>query len=268
MPPITILLSVYNGLPYLEYAIDSILNQSFTDFEFLIIDDCSTDGSKKLLEEKAKQDKRIRIINNEERMGLGANLAKGVELAKGKWIARMDADDISLPHRLATQYDFALKNPDIDIIGSWATDIDERGEFLSIRKMPLEHDKIEKYIWSCPIIHPTVFFKKEAILKAGSYGNEKRRQDYALWFRCVKAGLKFANIGEPLLKYRFADEYFRKNNTPALLSQVKIGWSGCRLVGANATAYIGVAVPLIRSLFPKPMQRTLAKIQKKFDPRN
>ena len=260
-------MSVYNGLPYLKESIESILNQSFKDFEFLIIEDCSSDTSLELLEEYAKKDDRIKLIKNSQNEGLGINLQKGVELAKGEYIARMDDDDISLTHRLQTQYDFAQANPDIDIIGSFATDINESGNEIGTRKMPTSHEEIIKYIWTCPIIHPTSFMKKESLLKAGSYGDEKRRQDYALWFRCAKNGLKFANIPEPLLKYRFADEYFKKNNFPALITQVKIGWKGCLQVKASPIAYIGVAVPLIRSLFPKFIQRWLAKLQKHFDPR-
>jgi glycosyltransferase involved in cell wall biosynthesis len=267
MPKITILMSVYNGLPFLEDSIQSILNQSFKDFEFLIIDDCSSDTSLEVLETYIKKDERIRLIKNNKNQGLGYNLKKGVELAKGDYIARMDDDDISLPHRLQTQYDFATKNPDIDIIGSYATDIDENGNEKGLRKMPISNDDIIKYIWTCPIIHPTAFIKKEALIKAGSYGNEKRRQDYALWFRCAKAGLKFANIPEPLLKYRFEDSYYKKNNMRALLTQVKIGWKGCLQVKASPVAYIGVAVPLIRSIFPKFIQKWLSKVQKIFDPR-
>lgn len=267
MPQITVLMSVYNGLPYLQESINSILNQSFKDFEFIIIEDCSSDTSLEVLKSYAKKDRRIRLIKNTENKGLGANLKKGVELAKGDYIARMDDDDISLPHRLQTQLDFAQANPEIDIIGSFATDINEKGDDIGLRKMPTSHEDIIKYIWTCPIIHPTALIKKESLLKAGSYGDEKRRQDYALWFRCAKHSLKFANIPEPLLKYRFADEYFKKNNFPALITQAKIGWKGCIQVKASPVAYIGVAVPLIRSLFPKFIQRWLAKLQKHFDPR-
>ncbi|MCE3232759.1 MAG: exopolysaccharide biosynthesis [Rickettsiaceae bacterium] len=260
-------MSVYNGLPYLEKAVNSILNQTFTDFEFLIIDDCSTDGSLEILEKFAAQDNRIFLHKNQTRQGLGANLRNGVNLAKGEWIARMDADDIALPHRLQTQIDFALANPEIDIIGSFATDISEHDEPIGQRKMPTEHSQITKYIWTCPIIHPTVFMRKSSLVKAGSYGNEKRRQDYALWFRCAKAGLHFANIPENLLQYRFADEYFRKNNFKALITQVKIGWKGCYLVGASPMSYIGVAVPLIKGILPRAANKIVTKILKKVDPR-
>lgn len=268
MPQVTVLMSVHNGLPDLKEAVDSILTQTFGDFEFLIFDDASNDGSHQMLADYAAQDSRIRLVTNEGCIGLGASLARGVTMAQGTWIARADADDICLPHRLQTQYDFVQAHPDVDIVSSWALEINEHGDVTGERRVPLEHDNIARYIWTCPIIHPAVFFKKEAILKAGSYGTERRRQDYALWFRALKAGLRFANIGEPLIKYRFADSYFNRNSTKALLQQVWIGWKGCWLVKASPVAYIGVTVPLVRSVLPDRIQRYVAALQKRFDPRN
>lgn len=264
-PEITVLMSVHNGLPYLAAAVESILSQTFTDFEFLIIDDASTDGSATLLE--SYNDSRIRIIKNKECKGLGFNLRVGVEEACGTWVARMDADDIALPERLQVQRDYAHAHPDVDIIGSWATDINAAGEPLGLRRMPLNHEEIVRYIWTCPIIHPTAFFNKAAVQRAGSYGTERRRQDYALWFRCASAGLRFANIPQVLLQYRFADEYFRKNNVLALFDQATIGWKGCKMVKASPVAYVGVGVPLLRGLFPKSLQRHVSALQKRFDPR-
>lgn len=264
---ITVLMSVYNGLPYLNDALDSIINQSFKNFEFLIIDDCSNDGSLEILKEYAAKYSQINLVVNKNRAGLGANLKKGVDMAQGQWIARMDADDIAMADRLSTQLDFAKNNPEIDIIGSYATDINEDGEELGLRKMPLNDEQIKKYIWTCPIIHPTAFLRKGALLRAGSYGTEKRRQDYALWFRCAASGLNFANIPQVLLKYRFADEYFRKNNFSALIDQIKIGWRGCILVKAPIIAYIGVTVPLLKALLPASISRFISNILKKFDPR-
>lgn len=267
-PQISILMSVYNGLPYLGEAIESILTQTYINFEFIIIDDCSSDGSLELIEEYASKDRRIRLIKNEQRVGLGVNLKYGAEIAKGQWIARMDADDISMPQRIARQLEYVTINPKIDILGSYAIDIDEYGKEISERRCPISHDNITKYIWACPIIHPTVFMKKSSLLRVGSYGTEKRRQDYALWFRCVAAGLQFANLPEPLLKYRFTDDYFRRNNLPALFTQVRIGWKGCKQVQAQPIAYIGVIVPLVKGILPKRLGMAISSLLKKFDPRN
>jgi glycosyltransferase involved in cell wall biosynthesis len=267
-PQISVLMSVYNGLPYLAEAIESILIQSYRDFEFIIIDDCSSDGSLELIEEYARKDPRIRFIRNQQRLGLGTNLKHGVQIAKGEWIARMDADDISMPQRLAQQMGYVSANPKIDIVGSYAIDIDERGNKIGERRCPATHQYIIKYIWTCPIIHPTAFIRKSGLISAGSYGTEKRRQDYALWFRCAAAGLQFANLPEPLLKYRFTGDYFARNNLRGLLTQIKIGWKGCLQVKASPIAYIGVAIPLIKGLLPKRFGMAISGVLKKFDPRN
>lgn len=267
-PTISVLMSVYNGLPYLADAVDSILAQTFSDFEFIIIDDLSIDGSLAILEKYAVTDQRIKLVKNPQRLGLGNNLRSGVQIAVGKWIARMDADDVSLPERLAKQLEYITKHPNTDVLGAFAIDIDENGNSIGERRVPTSHEDIRKYIWTCPIIHPTAFMKRTSILAAGSYGSERRRQDYALWFRCAAAGLKFANLPEPLLKYRFTGDYFNRNNLPALVDQVKIGWKGCWLIKASLIAYIGVTVPLIKGILPKSFGMVVSGVLKKFDPRN
>jgi len=264
---ITVLMSVYNGMPHLAEAVDSIVKQSLADFEFLIIDDQSDDGSREYIREIARKDKRIRLEVNAKRQGLGKNLKKGVELASGKWIARMDADDIAMADRLEKQHNFVQKYPQTDILGSYAIDIDEQGNEIGLRTMPCSHDDIVKYIWTCPIIHPTAFIKKDALLAIGNYGDEPRRQDYALWFRAAKSGLNFANLPEVLLKYRYADEYFKKNNLKALVGQAKIGWQGCKSLDLTPVAYIGVCVPLIKGIMPRPCARFVSGMISRFDPR-
>jgi len=267
-PQVSVLMSVYNGFPYLSEAISSILQQTYSDFEFIIIDDCSVDGSLQLIEKYAASDARIKLIKNQSRLGLGASLRHGVEIAVGQWIARMDSDDISLPERIEKQMEYVVAHPQIDILGSYAIDIDEHGNENGQRRVPISHVQIAKYIWTCPIIHPTAFMRKSSLIKSGSYGTEKRRQDYALWFRCAASGLQFANLPQALLKYRFTGDYFRRNNLKALLIQVKIGWIGCFQVKAAPVAYIGVVVPLIKGILPRGFGMFISKILKKFDPRN
>lgn len=265
-PQITVLMSVYNNKDTLVEAIISILNQTFKDFEFLIIDDHSTDNSLSILEKYAALDERIKIMKNIKNKGLGYNLNQGLKRARGKWIARMDADDIAMPDRFEKQMDFINEN-DVDIVGSWATEINEQGKEIGLRKCPVSDREIKKYIWTCPIIHPSVMFKRDKIVDIGSYGDERRRQDYELWFRAAKAGLKFANIPEPLIKYRYADDYFEKNNFGNLVAQAKIGLKGCLMVNAKPIAYIGVLVPVLRGMLPKKMQRFVNNMLKKVDPR-
>ncbi|MCP8319033.1 MAG: glycosyltransferase, partial [Candidatus Methylarchaceae archaeon HK01B] len=139
-PKITILMSVYNGEKYLREAIDSILNQTFKDFEFLIINDGSTDRTVEIL--RSYHDSRIKIITNEKNMGLTKSLNKGLKIARSEYVARMDADDISYPRRLEVQYEYMKKNPDVGIVGSWNDVIDDKGNTIDYRKHSLSSEDI------------------------------------------------------------------------------------------------------------------------------
>lgn len=268
MTSITVLMSVYNDLPHLQDAIESILNQTFTDFEFLIFDDASTDGSSEILQQYASQDSRIKLITNKTNRGLGYNLNRGVQIAQSPWIARMDGDDIALPNRLEAQFNYIQTHPDVSIVGGWAIDINSEGQFVSERKVPATHQQIEKLIWTNPFIHGTVLFNKAAIGKVGSYSSKlAKRQDYNLWFRCAKAGLKFANLPQPLIKYRFTDNTLQRNNWKVALVHVRIGWRGCWLVKASPIAYLGVTKQLVIVLLPPPLRVVAYNWLKQFDPR-
>lgn len=270
-PEISVVMSVYNGIPYLDTAIKSILAQTFDNFEFIIIDDVSTDGSVELIKNYANIDKRIITVFNTQNQGhlsLGYNLAKGIELAKGKYIARMDQDDIAFDTRFEIQKKFFDENNDIDILGTWSIDIDEEGNTLRQRNYPIQHKDIVKIIWTDPIIHPSVMFKRESILKIGNYSsNSGMRDDYELWFRAVKNGLKFSNIPQALMYYRFASDYNKKKNFKLTFKQAIIGIKGCWSIKASPIAYIGVIIPLFRSILPGKVQDKFHDYMHKIDPR-
>src|SRR3989344_927550 len=139
-PSVSVLMSTYNGAVYLRQAINSILNQTFTDFEFIIVDDNSTDNSGEIL--RSYNDPRIRIIQNNKNIGLTKSLNKGLKEAQGKYIARMDADDVSLLDRLKEQYNFLEAHPTIALVGSWAESMDEYGIVTEIRKVPTDPETI------------------------------------------------------------------------------------------------------------------------------
>jgi glycosyltransferase involved in cell wall biosynthesis len=262
-------MSVYNGNPYIDTAIKSVLKQTFDNFEFLIIDDASTDGSREKLERWRKRDDRIRLVYHSENRGLGYSLREGVRKARGDWIARMDDDDISLADRLERQVSYLAEHPEVDILSGWAIDCNETGEPLRIRQVPTSHEQIVQLLWTIPIVHPAVVFRRESILEAGSYSPDlRRRQDYDLWFRCASEGHRFANLPEPLIYYRFTDDYYKKNDLNTALDQVKIGWRGCRRVGAGPIAYLGVLAPLVRALLPRPLSKLLQDFLHRFDPRS
>ena len=161
-PFISVLMSVYNGAPYLREAIDSVLTQSFVDFEFIIFDDKSTDGSLEVI--KGCQDERVILIENPENQGLTRNLARGMDLARGIYVARMDADDVCLPHRFAKQVDFLQRLPTISVVGSSVIFFDETGqEFVAYQST--SHDEIKCHLlFGFTMLHPSVMMRKSDLV--------------------------------------------------------------------------------------------------------
>jgi len=198
---VTVLMSVYNGEKYLCEAVDSILNQTFKDFEFLIINDGSTDGTAEII--KSYQDSRIKIINNEKNIGLTKSLNKGLKFAKGEYIARMDADDISYPNRLEVQYEYMKSNSDLAICASSYEQINENGNTIKVIKGYLECEQLYYFLtFANQLAHSTVFLRKSIILKLNGYDDKLiQSQDYDLWCRVSRIG-KIVRIDEILLKLR------------------------------------------------------------------
>lgn len=204
VPKITVLMPVYNGERYLHESIESILTQTFTDFEFLIINDGSTDRSIDIIQ--TYHDPRIKLISNDKNMKLIATLNKGLKLAQGKYIARMDCDDISLPTRLEKQFLFMERNTNIGVCGSWIQLLGI-GEG-HIEKYPTDSDDIQaSLLFYCAIAHPTVMIRTEMLRKHNLEYDSKHlhAEDYGLWKRCSTL-FPLANIPEVLLKYRIWNE--------------------------------------------------------------
>ena len=197
-------MSVYNGMPYLKEAIESILIQTYRNFEFIIVDDASKDNTWPYL--KSLRDKRIKLIKNEKNFGLAASLNKALKKAQGDYIARMDADDVSLSTRLETQLRFLEKNSNIDMCGSFVEVIDERGKLIGkIKKPTLDSQIKKKLFWLTPLLHPTWFARKELFIKLKGYDPE---WDYVEDFEFLTRAKDFqmANIPKYLLLFRSQKE--------------------------------------------------------------
>ena len=202
MATISIVMPVYNSKEYLKEAINSILDQTYTDWEFLIINEFgSDDGSKEIIEEYAKVDKRIKLIQNKERLGIAASMNVGIDAASGKYIARMDADDISLPERFKKQVEFMEKNSDIGMCGV-KVEIFGSNPF----EWTLETDKNKlatNILFYSPSVHPTIMIRKEILDKYNLRYNKnyKASEDYEL-FANICSVTSVANIDEVLFRYR------------------------------------------------------------------
>lgn len=201
MPQISVILPVYNAAPYVEKAINSILQQSFLDFELLLLDDGSTDNSSYIVREYAKKDERIRLIQRENR-GLIATLNEGILLARAPYIARMDADDVSLPYRLEIQFRYMEREPKLVALGSAIQYINEFGKPYRRKKYPAGENVSKALLWGAPLAHPSVMLRTLAVRDVGGYPSEfTHAEDYALWLRLQSRG-RIDNVPNVLLYYR------------------------------------------------------------------
>lgn len=222
MPKVSVIMAVYNGGEYLRLAIDSILQQSFRDFEFIIINDGSQDNSLEVLTEYAKIDDRIRIISRENK-GLVASLNEGIAEAKTPLIARMDADDICLPERLTKQVEFLHQHEDIVCVGTAQIIIDEDGDELTTLNVPTGDREIQEKLLqgNCPIEHPSVMFRTDVVKALNGYRKEfETAEDYDLWLRIGELG-KLANINKPLIKYRYLNSSISAANQSKQIEATK-----------------------------------------------
>jgi len=214
-PMISVVMSVYNAEKYLQEAIQSILTQTYKDFEFIIINDGSSDKSLEIIEKYRNQDERIVLISRENR-GLIASLNEGIEKARGKYIARMDADDISLPERFEKQLELMEKDT-LDICGCHYFLINEKNDFVSVFLAPIIKSSFYYHMANTvPFGHPSVMYRKDFFERHNLFYGKSRYQnaeDYALWLNMWQLGASFGNVNAFLFKYRdFSESLSKKNN--------------------------------------------------------
>lgn len=208
-PLVTVLMPVYNSERYVKQAIQSVLEQTCSDFELLVINDGSSDKSEQII--LSFDDKRIRYIKNEKNLGLITTLNKGLDMSKGKFIARMDADDIALPMRLERQSACLLDNPNIGILGSAYTEFNENGKRKTNQFLNNNDELKCILLFNSCMGHPTVMFRTNLIRQQNlQYDiNYKHAEDYELWVRAIQI-TKFSNYASSLLLYRLHDKQISK----------------------------------------------------------
>jgi cellulose synthase/poly-beta-1,6-N-acetylglucosamine synthase-like glycosyltransferase len=200
-PLISVVMSVFNGAAFLAEAVESILNQSVRDFEFIIIDDGSTDASGSILESYRQSDSRVRIYT-QANQGLVYSLNRGCNLAQGRYIARMDADDVALDSRLGRQMDFMETHPHVALLGGAAEFIDRRGKALRIVRPPTEDRDIRAALLDTSVfLHPTTVFRRDVFVSLGGYRPITHAEDYDLWLRFADCA-QSANLKDVVLQYR------------------------------------------------------------------
>ncbi|ABE53092.1 glycosyltransferase family 2 protein [Methanococcoides burtonii] len=201
---ISVVMPAYNAEAYLKDSIESILDQTYTDFEFIIVDDASTDNSHEIIEEYSKKDKRIVVLRNEINLGIAETRTKGTKYSKGKYIAVSDADDISILTRLEKQYNYLEEHKDCGVVGGFIELFDsDTSKIIGVRKYYEDDANLRKRLFLyCPVAQPVCMMRKEVFETLGYYDPKyPPAEDLDLWFR-IGTKYKFANIQEILLKYR------------------------------------------------------------------
>lgn len=226
MNSLAVIMSVYNNdrLKFVKESVESILNQTYTQFDYFIVFDGPVDAE---IESyfSSISDSRLRLFKLEKNGGLASALNYLLNIVFQntgyKIIARMDADDISMPERFDRQYRFLSENEEIACVGSWYEEIDESGKHLADIRLPVSHDDLKKrYYTRTPFAHPSVMYRREMIEKAGFYPTDTvLMEDNALWGNALRAGMKFANIPEYLIKFRIDSKFYERR------SGIIYGWN-------------------------------------------
>ncbi len=207
-PLVSVIMPVYNGERFLAAAIESVLAQSLTDFELIIVNDGSTDSTAAMLAQYARKDARISLITNEVAQGYGGEKASNMayKMAKGKYIAKLDADDVAHSSRLAKQVAFLNTNPTVFLVGSFLEIIDAQGHTTGTRQYPLTHKGIyQAFYYRSTIGHPSIMFRNHLLTGDFYQLRFPALNDYYSFFCLMKAGYKVANLPEYLVQYRIHD---------------------------------------------------------------
>lgn len=245
-------MGAYNCENTISKCIESVISQAYENWEFIICDDCSKDNTLQVLTEYSQKDNRIKVLHNEKNLRLAASLNNCLKVAKGKYIARMDADDVCLPERLTKQVEFLDAHPEFAIVGSGVKVFD--GENVTSIRIPTkEYPTKENVLYGPTFMHPTIMMRKEAYDALGGYTVSKRTtrgQDWDLWFRFYKENFKGYNLQEPLLLYHETVDDYKKRTLKAALATARTALYGYRLLNVSMWKYYLVLKPIISAIIP------------------
>lgn len=253
-PSLSVIMGVYNekNISQVKKAINSILNQTWDDFEFIICDDGSDKPFYDWLCEYCKKDERIRLIRNKRNVGLAVTLNHCLKIASGDYIARMDADDISVLERFEKQIHFLEKNREYAMVGSNAELIDAEN-IWGRRVMPEKPEK-KDFLKNSPFIHPSIIFRAETLQQLGGYSNQTyalRTEDYELFMRAYSMGMRGYNLQENLILYREDKNAYKKRKYRYRICEYHVRKIGFQRLGIYKGNFRCVVRPLIVGLIPK-----------------
>ena len=256
-PKVSVLMSVYNNDASIDASIQSIVDQTFQDWEMVLINDASTDESLRKLLEWQRQDSRISVHSNSTNLGLASSLNKALQISAGTYIARMDGDDVALPERFKKQVKFLDEHEHYAIVSAGCILVDDAGEWgMRIGK---ETPQKRDFLWGSQFLHPASMIRRAALVMAGGYRVCKdtlRTEDYDLFMRLYAKGYTGYNLREPLLYY-FENRKPRKIKFSLRLSEAKVRHRGFKELRLMPRGWPYVLKPLLVGLLPGKFRRRL-----------
>lgn len=257
---ISVIMGVYNGADTLVEAIESLRNQTFTEWELIVCDDCSSDSTLTILEEYKNKDSRITVIRNENNYGLAASLNHCLKYVKGEYIARMDCDDISDPVRFEKQIAYLREHRECQLVGTYMKEFDGQnyGRVVETKINPTKFDLPK----GAPFAHATILIRTEAMKQLDGYCISKhtmRTEDVDLWYRFFSKGFVGANIPEPLYYVRMDAAAYKRRKFKYMIHAAYIIWYGCDLVKLPQYYKIYCIKPILSWLFPRELKVYLRK---------
>lgn len=259
---ISVLMGVYNCEETLEESIESVRNQSYTNWELIICDDGSTDKTFEIVLKLAEKDSRIIAIKNDKNCGLNVTLNRCLALATGEYIARMDGDDICFSNRFLKQIDFLENNREFDIVSSSMIFFDEEGEWG--KNDVIEYPQPKDVVVGSPICHAPVMMRKECMDKVQGYTENVRMlrvEDVNLWIKLYAAGYRCYNIAEPLYKMRNDKNAFNRRKYKYRVNSVYVRVQGCRMLDLKFDCYVKAFKPMVAGLVPAKIRQMIRKKQ-------
>lgn len=266
MCKISIIMGIYkmiNKRSIVELSINSILNQTYKDFEFIICDDGSNDGTYEMVQDLIKNDKRVILIKNNENKGLAYSLNHCLSIAKGKYIARMDADDISMPDRLEKQIEFLDEHLEYAMVGCNLLLINDKG--IWGKRILAEKPTKKSFLFTSPFCHPAIVMRKDILDKVNNYRVEKitrRAEDYDLFMRIYANGYKGYNMQEFLYQFREDHDAYKRRAYKYRIDDVQIRYRGFKMLGLMPVGLLYVIKPLIVGLIPQVILSKMRRYRK------
>lgn len=260
MNDVTVIMSTKNGEQYIESAIQSLQGQTLNAVKIIVVNDGSTDKTQNILDQYKDND--LMVLQNSKSMGLAYSLNLALQHVEGKYVARMDDDDISLPERLEKQVDFLQKHAEYSFVGSGASIFDENGIFG--KWQPEEKISLKELFLGKVYIHPTVVFRTKDLKTVGGYSTDRRMnriEDWNLWMNLYDHGFIGYNIQNILFKYRETSNSFKKRNFRRRINQFEMLKFWRKKMGLKGIYYLFPLIPLVKGLIPQKLIQIYHKIR-------